>query len=635
MIAIDFDIKHTVTRNGISVELDTLSYIKHLRRIEKKTDPIAVVSYHSFEQLLEYPGSNILGSIGHYYCAKEGFDLVTFKNDNPDIKHLNPIQLKDVIYNYCRNKSFISAGFHDFKGRLNNIYGNHSITEIDKKKQFESLIYSFKEEIKKESIAYPGISEKVDEVLNQYDENDISTITKITSYQEGVFSGLIPADEDKIVDDATSYSWKVLILDDEPNGLNALTKALEIRKIAFSIVTTVQDAKKEIEADIDNDYTVVVADYRLYTDEKLPNGKEKMQVEQGYDFLIWLAEQNRYNSMIALSGLSNSFLMDSFRQYNIDVKVYSKNTLNIEGAGFIVDDIIYLGHRMYETTISIPTSKEWDNQLKPYYHWLKTECTNKTAFEDIVRIEAEKIIHEIDGQIHLFKAVKTAVEKYRYFILSDCKKRASEKLPNKFDSDKLDLFQLKLIYRRVIIYYCITDTISINLVCKLLNLGSVSAIVYDNRGNESNDQNYMGMKKQVLSNSALSVSDIPFNILIEEKNWLYAKMGIEITKAQVKINPLQELITFTISALAQKHSFLKATSDSILNAFASGKSVDAVSKDLDKFLQNIKSNETTRADYSAFIKQLSIAIQEIKIHIGRLTDFDEIENVITKHQNNG
>ena len=60
-------------------------------------------------------------------------------------------------------------------------------------------------------------------------------------------------------------------------------------------------------------------------------------------------------------------------------------------------------------------------------------------------------------------------------------------MKNGFDANKIDVFKLKLIYRRVLIYYLIKGTIPINTVAKVLNLGSADAQVRDSSNNLSDD----------------------------------------------------------------------------------------------------------------------------------------------------
>lgn len=140
-------------------------------------------------------------------------------------------------------------------------------------------------------------------------------------------------------------------------------------------------------------------------------------------------------------------------------------------------------------------------------------------------------------------------ERNKYLKLTDSAGKATEVFDGEFDLRKIDSFIQKLVYRRVLIYFLIKDTIPIHTITKILNLGSADAEVRDNKNVLTNDQDYKGMKKQVLSFQGIKESDIPYNILIEEKVWLKHKMGIEIVNAQFAINQLYELLEFSYRIL--------------------------------------------------------------------------------------
>jgi hypothetical protein len=405
----------------------------------------------------------------------------------------------------------------------------------------------------------------------------------------------------------------------------SLLEVFNIKKIPYLIATTSNEAKSIIEQDEKNEITVIIADYRLCEPPNDQWIKPRMQPEQGYDFLIWAASQNRFNAMVALSGLSKWFLMDSFRHYQINVKVYSKTGLNAGGAKLIVDDIEYLGDRMYETILSLPTAVEWNKQLLPYYRWYKLESKEEDSLEKEISIKAEEIIYQLDKQLELRSKIADERERNKYLRLPDSVGKATEIFEDVFDENRIESFKLKMIYRRVIIYYLIKGTIPIHTVAKILNLGSADAQVRDNKNVISDDQDYKGMKKQILRCQGIKESDIPFNILIEEKIWLKHKMGVEILNAQLTVNQFYELLEFSYTVMKKQFPTMRALTP-FEQVFISGKSTNAINKDLQRLLMDLRAID--EALFSSFLNKIEAVISEIRGYIYPLDSYANIEQTL-------
>jgi hypothetical protein len=293
-----------------------------------------------------------------------------------------------------------------------------------------------------------------------------------------------------------------------------------------------------------------------------------------------------------------------------------------------VDDLEHHGDRIYDTILSLPTSSEWEKQLKNYYKWLRLECEDADKIEEYVQVTAEGIINHLDNQLKLVERIVDPKEKYVYLNLPDEMGEATTNLPTFFDPSKLDLFKLRLVYRRVLIYYLVTGTIKSNIVAKILNLGSANATVYDNKKNVSEDFEYEGMKKQVFSIQAIKEGDVPFNILIEEKLWLKNRMGMEILNAQVKISLLHELLSFffqqakvTIPNLALLPAFR--------DAFKSGKSTSAINTDLSNLLAQL--DATDRPLKQALINAIKPVLSQIRPLIHPINSYESLIKTINSH----
>ena len=119
-------------------------------------------------------------------------------------------------------------------------------------------------------------------------------------------------------------------------------------------------------------------------------GGLKQQTEQGYDFLLWLTRQDRFNHLVALSGLSKRFLMTSFRKNNLRVNVYSKNDLIGNGVNIFADDIEVFGDEVNQIICDQPMSKAWKT-IKPFYIYHRNS-RNYRSIEQEISIRARSLI---------------------------------------------------------------------------------------------------------------------------------------------------------------------------------------------------------------------------------------------------
>jgi CheY-like chemotaxis protein len=274
---------------------------------------------------------------------------------------------------------------------------------------------------------YPGnaaLINECDRILKLYNKKEIDSIKNITTLTDSSLAITIPTEEEDATTSENKYDWEALMIDDNPNEINAIKEELNKRGILVHSAYSVKDAEEIIEKDIDadiedkngekfikkgNKITVVISDYRLFQEQK---GKTppKMQPKQGYDFLLWLSTKPRINGMIALSGLSTQFLMESFRKYSIDVKVYSKTNIRTSvGLKMLIDEIIYLGDFYYDLICSKPSSKaSWD-LMKPYYVKYRNTKGNYNI-EQSITFKANEIIESIKEQVTFVHSLSTSNE---------------------------------------------------------------------------------------------------------------------------------------------------------------------------------------------------------------------------------
>ena len=506
---------------GVEISFrNAIEYVQYLRRVQKCVDPVIFTSFYSCTYLIQQSNTKILSAIGHNFL-RIPFSVKDLEDMSKEMLPLNDIQLSDISINYCQLKSAIREGFHRFKGRIREIKGR-KISENDKIKLFNHEFEQYESELIREVKEYPDILMEFKRIVSLFDPRDISSIEKIETIQEENFSCYLPEDNDYNEIMATStYGWEVLFLDDKPNELEEIFRVLEERGIKYQVATSSVAAKQIIERDFYNRISVVVSDYRLFEDQNQANEIQRMQSEQGYDFLVWLSRQNRYNGMIALSGLSKWFLLDSFRKNKINVKVYSKSGLLGGGVKLFIDDLEHLGTQFVEVLHNQPKASLWTEPqyksansgvikcypFKPYYIYHRNNTEYLTHEDDINKM-AEKVARELE-----FALDKSS--NFDFLSLSSIQGELTKTLKGKYDCEYND-FRRKLLQRRVF-YYLLIKGIDRDAIVKMLHKGEWDA-----------DITQMTIKAVMNMLAIQSTTDIPHNLLVEEKFFLHHYMGIPI-----------------------------------------------------------------------------------------------------------
>ncbi len=520
--------------NGQGVEIvfkNAIEYVQYLRRVQNYADPVIFTSFCSRSYLLQQSNTKILSAIGHDFL-RIPFSVKDFEDMSKEMLPLNDIQLSDISINFCQLRSAIREGFHRFKGRIREIKGR----KISDNEKINLFIYEFEQyesELIREVGVYPNILIEFKRIVSLFEPHYISSIEKIETIQEESFSCYLPADNDYIESIATTaYGWEVLFLDDKPNELEEIFRVLDERGIKCQVAKSSFAAKQIIEQDFYNKITVVVSDYRLFEDQNQTDEIQKMQSEQGYDFLVWLSKQNRYNGMIALSGLSKWFLLDSFRKNKINVKVYSKSGLLGGGVRLFIDDLEYIGTQFAEVLHNQPKAALWTEPqyksgiikcypFKPYYVYHRNNTEYLTHEDDINKM-AEKVARELE-----FAFDKSS--NFDLLSLSSIQGELTKTLNGNYEGQYSD-FRRKLLQRRVF-FYLLIKGIKRDSIIKILHKGEWEATIKKE------------MNKQVTTMLAIqSTTDIPHNLLVEEKFFLHNYMGIPIYNMAELMNQAYVLI---------------------------------------------------------------------------------------------
>lgn len=512
-----------------------IDFAKYKRRSQHCKDPILFRSALPLSHFMDKPGNSILGAIGHGFIQIPYSDA-QLKAIIDSINPLNDIQLQDIIINFCHLRSAIRDSFHNFKGKLRAIMGK-VITDIEKNTLLKAEFAKYRNTLVKEVGEHPDLISEFDRIISFYDDANISSIELIQATQEESLVRFLPNDNDDPEETiAIKRSWKILFLDDNPEELEDIFKLLDQRQIGYEKVTSYEAAKDCITNDPLNRITVIVSDYRLYQDgsDSFPS---IMQSKQGYDFILWVSQQYRYNALVALSGLSKWFLLESFRKQNISVKIYSKNGLLGGGKRLFIDDLEYLGAQYNDIVNNQPTAKSWQDpiirsgkvlsyELIRYYVYHRNS-SNYLSFEDKINRDAEQIAREAEFAIDnnsLFN-FGTTLSIYGG-IMTNMKGDPSK---------DYNIFLKKLTIRRIFIYLQLKGFHK-EAIVKLLHTGNMESDVSDST------------IKQILFYLAIqSESDIPHNLLVEEKSFLMNIMHVPIYQLSDLINQAHVIINKVVN----------------------------------------------------------------------------------------
>lgn len=562
MEIIEICIDELYNNSGLDTKGDKngLEYAMYLRRVEKKKDPILFVSTNDLSTVLSYANSNIINAIGHSFMQLPRTDDA-YQEAIKDLKPLEDIQLSDIIINYCGVRSALISSFHDFKNEISACIKS-SNTDEAKAKEIKSIIDNYKSSL---LINYPdntGLITEFDRITNQFNEDDISSTSKLLVDDKSLAATIATEHEESIAP-SVNYNWEILILDDNIQEVLDVVSEFEKRNIKVHKAKTVAEAQKIILNDVNNKITVAIADYRLFVDTS-----KKMQPQQGYDFLIWLSQQNRFTARVALSGLSKQFLMDSFRKYSANVKVYGKTDLVNEGLKLFVEDVIDLGEKENEVILNRPNGAMWEkDEIKYHKGKINTFSKNLKSYyiyhrnhKDYLKYEAE--INEKAELVAREAEFNLANEsEFTLETLVTYKGNSEKNLPAIFDNG-YEIFRIKLLQRRVA-YYLLYKYLDQYAIYSLLKTGTVEREILNKPGYKA-DKSLKDVYKNAINNvkrvgnflAIQAQTDIPQNLLVEELDFL-EKMGLPIRKVGAEMNQSYNFINDYLSTIIESDEELK------------------------------------------------------------------------------
>jgi hypothetical protein len=504
--------------------------------------PIIFVSFFTPQEVrkIDKKKRQITGAIGH--------DFVQIRNDvnlKTEIESklsrmcdLNDHQYLYVRRHHCDLRGTVSSKFHDLK---------NDILKYEKQYGFNKLVKFINGELnilKSILLGHEKAIKRLEELfidINASDETKKEKIISLKNRPQEDFLFFLEMETETENQNEEKF-WEVLYLDDDGidddiyNALINVGIKDEEEKRRIHIARTVDEAKKIIEKDEYNNITVVISDLRLYdNDPKVAEfwGEHAKECpEQGDDFLVWLSEQNRYNKLVALTGLSRSFAADYFRNLNLDVKLYSKNNLtDIDSINTFAAEVAEYGDELYQLICGLPGGEAWQSKFKDYYRELRqskdwkcklsqidheaTVIINKIIFvqESLLCSQLGKKIGTTPLNIYVGSdynnaSIKTVADliKAQCEAISDKEIKKSQKA---YDQ-AMENFRKKMVTRRVALYLHCVYGMEQNAMCPYLGVRQGSKVL----------------------NNALGIllEQVPYFILPEEKSWLIKVAGEEKLK---------------------------------------------------------------------------------------------------------
>jgi len=492
-----------------------------LRRDYKCRLPILFVSSLFPREIIQKDKQQreIIGAIGHGFIPLQDFSLSKVHKVFKEIKTLNDNQYDYILKNHCDIKGIIGSKLHNIK---------NEVRALRKKNKTDDEIIEFiNEQLSVLATLTSGFTSVSGEIVRlKIKENEANKkqekIKQFIEVHDSMVTRFFPGEEVGGTSNISKKPWEILWLEDEIIDENILSKLNPQGKnnpnVKINHAKSFDEAKKIIEEDKYNKITVVIADFRLYKNDddaiSIYGRNHKEQEKQGYDFLLWLAGQNRFNKLVALSGLSRSFLSEFFKNQNVNIKIYSKNDIVSNGVNIFVDDIIEYGDEINEVIMNRPKEKGW-NCLLPFYAHYRNILKNKDVIEDEISEKARLVISQVKYILSSFDDELKIISNITTYQNITADFDRNSKNPN--NEKDFEQFKNKLIARRIALwlYYC--EGLGREHIARILKKGRIE-------GKKITQTNVSNLFRNI----GLALDDFPFSILIEEKKWFKQYMGINI-----------------------------------------------------------------------------------------------------------
>lgn len=497
-------------------------YAKYLRREKRYKNPIVVYGTKSEKEAKENTDWNIMTFRGHEYVQiKDGEDPeIVCKKVAEKLESLDDMELYDCVLNYCSLSSFFSFEYHSFKGQFDRVVSNPILSESEKLEKIKEISNKFFKKIKEVYRDFPRIIKEFEKNIFEV-VNTATTLTEeiknITEIKQEFFTRFINQEEDVEVIEPEYPNWKVLFLEDQIEEIQPLLMALDEVKVKYSVFKTFNEAKKEIEYDNVNQYSVIVSDYTLLDSE------EDRKEPQGYTFLKWASTLNRHYVLMSLSGMFSGFKDEIKRIYGFKIEEGKKSKV-----GETLQKIVRLGDENYEALSSIPVASEWKNVKEFYIHHRNDKNYEKNEAE--INKIAENVARELE--VNIDQSGELTFSSSSHWVGNT---QTGFKGKNYFNLKHFESFKKFLIQRRVF-YILFLKCCSKEVAIKLIQNGNI------------NDEMSNADIKACLNKLCITDQDIPHNLLVEEKFFLERIVNFPLFKIEEMLDQSFSIINGYLSA---------------------------------------------------------------------------------------
>ncbi|MCD4680747.1 MAG: response regulator [Bacteroidales bacterium] len=474
-------------------------------RLKNITAPIFICSFASENYPVKEKGFLILQSMGHYFIH-----LPTGITKDYEIRLLEEMELEDIQLHFCDIVGLIKTIWHKKPEAL--------ILPFEEGKKYIKGLLEDIRNIGNLPHAIYKETKKVEDELIKIEKESFSTFL-----DENTERRFLIHLEDSSENAVFNYSggWEVLILEDKPDQVQTLKNRLEEIHLELKVhlVSTYSEAINKIKEDLFNRITVVIVDYRL--EDSLGNFKGK----QGYSFISWLIQQNRFTDIFVYSGQSRTSVLSTFKRFGIQINYKRKTEVEGKILEDFLEEIIDKGNQMYEALLNQPHTGIWDYSLRSFYAHYRNH-KDYILFEQQISQDAKRYIKQLDYFLNLsindeengwfnslmkggiiippFKGVrKLQLRKVGHSVPPKPKRNGQ-------DDEYYETFKKILVIRRIVLW--------LKNQTKIDNWLIIANLIFEGTFNSKSEKKDT-KDKTLITYSCVSDGDYPSRILVEEKNW--------------------------------------------------------------------------------------------------------------------
>lgn len=390
-----------------------LHLLKDLRVLQKVTCPIILCSFLPLPILNQWDSkieALITKTPGHYfYQLPIDWDAIAKET----FKGIDGNTLNDINNHFFSLEGIIDEEFHALKNKI------HQKENTSQETVFKQVLGHVEQAFQRIEISLdldePQMLKNIFDRLTQDLKNTIinqkdtdGSIITINNYI-GEIKRLLPPDELHPIDLLLEQRppWKVLFVDDEVAIAQRVQELFEERNITCDIVHNAADTYQKLEADTNNDYCVLICDYRMLNED------ETWQEVQGYNILEYVfVELPNQLALFSLTSFNKRTLLRVQQLHKMQVWSYSKDDVigkskTVTGFNLFAEKVLEEGNKCFDLKRQQPKATSWvkgyskkfDQALSVYYkqHRLAKDFV---LANDFLERQATEIFNQIKTAKH-------------------------------------------------------------------------------------------------------------------------------------------------------------------------------------------------------------------------------------------